>query len=235
MAILIKKNLYTFHSKPEKLVGYDHMRQVPIVLLNEFASQEHTSWDEIVTEFEQSRPIFAKDLDVALRAADIYTNRQRKNLWPVGGEVEMALLRSPKHQDEYLKYEIGSRLQSDPRYIDILPQLDPVFIARYLGNRICQSSYVDADFKRTVLEMISDNVVASLTFASRSRMRNPYGERKILKLSEDDWQDIISSDTNKSNSGLKIYKTAWEYYLRCLESPEERNARSDARAAGFDV
>jgi hypothetical protein len=237
----IKKNIFLFHTNPAALVGYDYKQQVPSILFDELTSTMDP-WEEIVDKFEQNRSTLGKDLDVALRAAEIYKNKhwnEKRRLWPVGGEVEMALLHSPRHRADYLKYDVGSQLQSDPRYIDILRQLDPVFVAKYLGIQEAQSYHVNPDFKHTVLKMLSKDIAASIIYSAESRKRNTLIEPVLLRMSEDDWQDLTKNPQINHHSitrrqGLAAYyKTAWQYYLRCLNSQDVRNAISDARSAGF--
>ena len=236
------RNIYSFHSDPAVLVGYEQRLAVPALLFRDLEIQasdpKHNK--KISDFFEQHRSTLGKDLDVALRVSEIYTQQKDKNFWPVGGEVEMALLRSPRHRADYIKYEIGFRLQHDPRYIDILRQLDPVFVAQYLGGQERLHYYVNPDFKHTVLEMLRKDIPASIIYSAESKNRNTLIEPVLLRMSEDKWQDLAKSSSQLQHYSITrrtgpaaYYKTAWQYYLRCLNSQGVRNAISDARSAGF--
>ena len=149
----------------------------------------------------------------------------------------MALLRSDKHRVEHLKYNIGSKLQQDPRYLDILGQLDPVFVAKYLGYLINQSYHVDPDFKEKVLEIINRDIAAGLAYSARSTHRNYKLEPILLRMSKDKWQEVIrNSPTLSEWSTARYYDTAWEYYLNGLNYQAGRQAISDARADyGYEI
>jgi hypothetical protein len=226
----MKFNLYKYHTDPIALAGYDTRDMVPSILFTTLTS-DNTPWDEIVEKFEQYRPILGKDLDVALRAAEIYKNKTTENLWPVGGEVEMALLRSPEHREDHIKHHIGSKLLQDPRYIDVLRQLDPVFVARYLGYFDRLNYHVRPEFKEKVLEIINKNTVAGLAYALRSRQRNIPLERKLMLMTRSEWYNLVASSPNLADyHGALRHQSAWEYYLKCLDIKERLNAESDAKA-----
>jgi len=225
----IKRNIYAFHTDPMELVGYDDRDMVPTILLDKIRNIRSNV--EMIEEIEQSRAILGKDLDVAIRAAELYKNSESRNLWPVGSEVEMALLRSDKHRDEHLKYNIGTQLQKDPRYLDVLRQLDPVTVAKYVGYLVNQSYHVDLDFKEKVLEIINQDIAAGLAYSARSIRRNYKLEPILLRMSRDKWQDVIrNSPYLSAGQTARYYDTAWEYYLRGLSFQDGRQAVADARA-----
>lgn len=231
----IKRNIFAFHTDPMELIGYESHEMIPTILFDKIRDIHNS--ESRVTLMKQYQDVLGKDLDVAIRAAEIYKNSEIDNLWPVGGEVEMALLRSPKHRDEHLKYHIGSKLQKDPRYLDILGQLDPVFVAKYLGYLVKDNYYVDPDFKYKVLKMLSKNIAASIAYSARSTRRNTVIEPVLLRMSTDDWQDLIKNSPQLNHlsftrhHGLTTsYKSAWEYYLSTLAFQDGRQAVSDAKA-----
>jgi hypothetical protein len=143
---------------------------------------------------------------------------------------------------EHVKWHIGLKFQTDPRYIKIMHQLDPVFIARYLGEQEIRNYRVDDAFKHTALKFISKDIVASLVYSAISFERNTLIEPVLLRMSDDDWQDLAKSSSQLKHHSIArrlglatYYKTAWQYYLRCLTSQGVRSAILNARAEGFDV
>ena len=225
----IHRNIYAFHTDPMELVGYESSELVPTILFDKIRNIPGTELR--VKLMKQYQDTLGQDLDVAIRAAELYKNSESKNLWPVGGEVEMALLRSDKHRDEHLKYHIGTLLQKDPRYLDVLRQLDPVTVAKYVGYLVNQSYHVDPDFKEKVLEIINRDIAAGLAYSARSTHRNYKLEPILLRMSKDKWQDVVKNSPYLSvGQTARHYDTAWEYYLRGLNYQDGRQAIADARS-----
>ena len=225
-----KRNIYAFHTDPTELVGYeDHHEMIPTILFDKI--RDIRSTESQVRLMKQYRDILGKDLDVAIRAAELYKNSESDNLWPVGGEVEMALLRSDKHRYEHLQRHIGSRLQQDPRYLDVLAQLDPVAVARYIGGHLVkQSYYVKPEFKEKVLEIINRDIAAGIIYSLSSTERNYKLEPILMRMSKDKWQDLVKNSPALEANKARYHDTAWEYYIKSLNYQAGRQARSDARA-----
>lgn len=227
----INQNIYFFHDRPERLAGYDSRELVPTVVWykilqlyylirsNTSASvNDSTLLEEMIL---QHKDMLAADLDISLKVAEIYKEINRKLLWATGSAEELAILNS-QHAYNYIRFVLGSRV-NNAEYLDVFSQMNPESLARIIG---AQSNVGISPFNREAERKLLDQAIAphataALLFSIISRRRVPSAEQNLRHMTSLKWRQVQRS---LNRYGTDNHDTAWDYYLRCLESSERTAA-----------
>lgn len=218
------KNLYSIHDDPVQLIGYENRMLVPDIVYQIVVTRVYFMRDQhdIRRYINSYRDVLGKVPKIAYDSAKLCKDHTGSNLWDIGSPEEFSILQSD-YSSKYLDNIVGKDI-SRPRYADILVKMDPIKLSKVFGRLILWGQQFDESYREKVLNRISENTEAALTYANNSGRRIPSAEDKIRNMSQEEWNAL---EPMKYNIG---YQSAWEYYLSRLGTESRAKAVQADRA-----
>lgn len=245
----MRLNLYTYHSSPNELIGYDKQLTVPTIAFKQVANTDYwsgpTQVKMAVAAIHKYQSVLGKDPNIAYRSAKIYQNCTTRQgvsdqLWPRRGAVEQIIATDPESIADYTSDVLGIVA---PEYFDQIIKASPEILNEYLGHFELKDLIKKyPDFVKKVLARISDDPVTAFHQAVTGGKRweripeledaiynwNP-DRQEWLETAEEDYMDLpVDIDWDEESPSVKLkdyphFDSPWNLYLAQLHNLAARN------------